>query len=293
MSMRTFDSAITFIIEAIKLARKAPAVIRRLVTGLLAWCMVIAVTGGCALGLAVWLVPGGFMLQITGGILGALMLAALFAAGRLYQPAACRVYGDLLQDQVPEQTAWRAALRQHGVDSLLLEIAGPLISLQGRRNGHKSGQTPPPEAAWSQARYLVTPVASLENLKLKDSVLRVSQMVNDHLPRLAPAVLGVSQLTAIIAALAGVIGALLGASLGLGLAGLGGAAWQAAGAGIGVLLAGLLTGAGIAFRMLILAAYHTSLYVWAQRAGQARLAGSPDGVVIPPPLAAAFDHHVV
>jgi len=291
--MRALESAITFIIEAINLAKKSPAVIRRLVTGPLAWYLAIAVTGGCALGLAVWLVPGGLLLQISGGILGALMLAALFAAGRLYQPAACRVYGDLLQDQVPEQTTWRAARRQHGVDSLLLEIAGPLISLHGRRNGHKSGQTPPPEAAWSQARYLVTPVASLENLKLKDSALRVSQMVNDHLPRVAPALLGVNQLAAIIAALAGVIGALLGASLGLGLASLGGPGWRAAGAGIGVFLAGLLTGAGIAFKMVILAAYHTSLYVWAQRAGQARLAGSPDGVVIPPPLAAAFDHRVV
>jgi len=291
--MQAFESAITFIIETINLARKSPAVIRMLVTGLLAWCAVIAITGGSAVGLAIWLVPGGLLAQISGGILGALMLAALFAAGRIYQPAVCRVYGALLQDQLPEQTAWRATRRQHGVDSLLLDISGPLISLQRRRNGHKSEQTLAPEAAWMQARYLVTPVASLENLKLKDGVLHVSQMVNDHLPRVAPALLGVNQLTAIIAALAGLLGVLLGTSLGLGLASLGGAAWQAVGAGIGVLLAGLFTGTGIAFQMLILAAYHTSLYIWAQRAGQARLAGSLDGVVIPPPLAAAFDHRVV
>ncbi len=222
-------------------------------------------------------IPGWLLI----GLLCILLLAGQMACAELFSLMTIFLfYGHLAQGETDLKAA-RGALRRTWLDALILAAAGPGIALQ-RRLGHPSPlDAARPERAWLGAAYLVAPVMVIENLGLKASVRRTSQIVKDNLLRSSEHLLGVKAFNQLASILLGLAGFILGLLVGLALGGV-------IGAGAGIILASLFILAAINLAAFNRAAYHTCLYLWARRVEAVQQQSQAGEVLAPEMLTAAL-----
>jgi hypothetical protein len=189
-------------------------------------------------------------------------------------------YGSQAQPETNMKAAW-TVLRRAWFDALTLEMAGPVIALQQRLNSHTPLERAKPERAWLNAPYLIMPILSVENLGLKASLQRTSQMVTENLLRSGENLLGVKTFNRLAGGLLGIVGVILGI---LSKRFIGGVVGDC----VAIVLTSLFILAAEFLATFNHSAYTTCLYQWAQRVETAQKENQPGEAVAPEMLTAAL-----
>jgi len=148
------------------------------------------------------------------------------------------------------------------------------------------------EVLWTEASYLILPAMVIDDLNLKDGVLRVWEITKSNVLLIGISTVGVRTVAGLIGFIFGVTGAIIGFGVGYGIISM-----------IGTGAAGLIIGIGIGlgvmffFAFTLVAsvvssytgiAYHTCLYIWAREEEKAQAAGQSIHAAAPAPLAAVL-----
>jgi len=235
--------------------------------------------------------------QVVTGFLGILLLFAQLATGSLFSAMTIAlVHGYLGEGDGRMERAWHI-VRRDWLDILSLAAASTLVGIF-RRSSQKNGKVSAAgvlgsavESAWTEAAYLVLPAMIIEDIGLKNAILKVVQILREHLLLVGASWVGVRLVNAILGFLLGAAGLLSGLAVGLGISSLarGAPLATAIAIGLGVLIAGLFIMAAIAAGNYTSTAYHTCLYLWTRDVEEARQLGhSAEAVLAPAPLAAVL-----
>lgn len=294
--MENLKRGYSFLVQAWRMAQADPDLLRPSFYALLAG---LAIT---LLGLP-FIILSGMALgdrafgQVFTGFLGILLLFAQLAVGSVFSAMTVSlVNGYLAEGDGRLERAWQV-VRRDWLDILSLAAASTLVGLF-RRSAQKQGNARlagliggAAEAIWTEASFLVLPAMVIEDLNLKDAIVRVVQIVREHLLLVTGSWVGVRMVNALIGFLLGAAGVLSGLAAGLGIASLarGAPLVTAIAIGLGVLIASLFIMTAIAVTKYTSTAYHTCLYLWTRDVEQARQMGhSSESVLAPAPLAAAL-----
>jgi hypothetical protein len=191
-------------------------------------------------------------------------------------------------------------VRRDFFDILTLAAASTVVNMlrgaaqRNRRNSVVSSlarsATSLLQTLWTEAAFLVLPAMVIDDLNLKDSLLRVGKIAKDNLLLIGISTVGVRMVTGLIGFILGAIGFVIAFAIG------GGAAYLSGGSTV-ISIIGIVIGALIFFAFVVVAsifssytntAYHTCLYIWAREVELAKAQGSSVPVSAPAPLAAAL-----
>jgi hypothetical protein len=239
---------------------------------------------------------GGFVMFIIGGVFVFVqfVVAYVFSGMTVYL-----IYGFLSEGDGRMDKAW-AIVRRDFFDILTLAAASTVVNMlrgaaqRNRRNSIVSSlarsATSLLQTLWTEAAFLVLPAMVIDDLNLKDSLLRVGKIAKDNLLLIGISTVGVRMVTGLIGFILGAIGFVIAFAIG------GGAAYLSGGSTV-ISIIGIVIGALIFFAFVVVAsifssytntAYHTCLYIWAREVELAKAQGSSVPVSAPAPLAAAL-----
>lgn len=238
--------------------------------------------GGASL-LSLWLFPMGVVVMLIGvrpvgmiliGLFIILLLFGLFVWSEVTALETCRAFGDLIQVETqPESTVPTRDLT-HWQDVFLWVLVLPgltvirlfdQIFLPGRAEKY----------SWMAAYYLMLPVISLENLRLKEAEQRIDQLVIDRLIRFQPDLVKIRPVVGVIQWSLILGGIVLGFWVGLLMADplTAGLLSRLLAMAAAIAVAGLLALLGIWLSSFARACYYTTLYQWALNVESARRFG--------------------
>jgi hypothetical protein len=278
--MQNFRTGLAFFKQAWGTARRKPALFKPGLYSLLAG-FILTLFALIPIGLLIHFlgktIPG--MLLIGAGC--AFLLAGQLAFSQFFSlMTTYLVYSTQSQAEPSMKAAW-TVLRRAWFDTLTLSLAEPGIALQRRLSRAAPPNPAKPDRAWLSAAYLIVPVMVVENLGLKASLLRTSQMVTNNLLRSGENLLGVNAFNRLAGGLLEIAGIILGVLFGRFLGGL-------VGALTGIILVSLFILAAANLAAFSHSAYTTCLYQWAQRVEAAQQQNPPGEVLAPEMLAAAL-----
>lgn len=205
------------------------------------------------------------------------------------------IYGYLAEGDGRMDKAW-AIVRRDTLDIISLAGASTAVNLiksfvKGKgKSGGRNILAELIDTVWTEATYLVLPIMVIEDVNLKDGLVRATQIVKKNLLLVGISTVGVKAVTGLIGFLLGATGIALGIGVGLGIVSL-------ASASIFGLIAGISLGILVAMPFILIAtvvssytatAYHTCLYLWARDVERAQQSGQPADVSAPAPLAAVL-----
>jgi hypothetical protein len=209
------------------------------------------------------------------------------------------IYGYLTRGDGRMNEAW-AIVRRDFFDILTLAAVSTAVNLlrsAGQRNRNRGVASNIVRAAsgllallWTEAAYLILPAMVIDDLNLKDGVIRVGKIVKENLLLVGISTVGVRAVTGTINFIFGVIVFVIAGSIGGGSVYLSGGNIAVSAIGIAVGLIIFFTYVMIAslFTAYTSTAYHTCLYLWARDVETAKAEGSSVQIVAPAPLAAAL-----
>jgi hypothetical protein len=242
--------------------------------------------GGISLTI-LWFVPLGAVVVFLGlsplgialmGSISVLLLFSLLVWGEVVGLETCRAFNGLIQGDPaqPEPEMQRRQFRRwQDVFVWVLSLPG-LEVIHLLRKIFRSQMAA--NLDWLGASYLMLPVLSLEDLSLREATIRIKQMLQDHLLRFHPDLVGISPVAGMTQWFLFLVGGLLGFLVGLVMADPLSAAMlsRLLAAAVGTILAGVLATLGIFFSSFSRACYYTTLYHWALGVETARTSGDPD-----------------
>jgi hypothetical protein len=201
----------------------------------------------------------------------------LFSAMTIYL-----IYGYLSEGDGVMSKAW-AIVRRDFFDILSLAAASTVVNIIKDMVKGKG-------KIWTEATYLVLPAMVIEDINLKDGLVRATQIIRRNLLLVGVSTVGVRLVTGLIGFLLGVTGIGLGFGVGFGLISLSnGATWGlVSGIGLGILIAMPFILIATVVSSYTTTAYHTCLYLWARDVERAQAAGQTGQVAAPGPLAAVL-----
>ncbi len=279
-----------FLIQAWRMARTDPDLFKPSVYTLLAG-LIFLIIGLIPIAGSVLLFSGRTYGQVVTGFFAALLFLSMICAGSILSAMnVYLVYGYLAEGDGRVKGAWDF-IRRNWLDLLGLSVAALTTDLMGwavqrwrapgaaaakrhtARAGGTSGHADPAsdassaqESIWSQAALLALPAMVIEDLSLKDGLLRGRQIMRDRLLPIDPGFIGLRPFNLLAGLILGALG--IAAGLGVGLK-LVLAANKVSLGVIGGLAAGLLIGSVFLMAAVVLAgftsrAYQTCLYLWAR-----------------------------
>jgi hypothetical protein len=297
--MESFSRGWSFLKQAWSMAFKDKDLLKPSIYALIAG-MIVSVIGIVPLAIGYFILGdrgvGGFVMFIIGGVFVFVqfVVAYVFSGMTVYL-----IYGYLSEGDGRMDKAW-AIVRRDFFDILTLAAASTVVNMlrsaaqRNRRNSVVSSlarsATGLLETLWTEAAFLILPAMVIDDLNLKDSLLRVGKIAKENLLLIGISTVGVRIVTGLISFVVGAIGFVIAFAIG------GGAAYLSGGSTV-ISIIGIVIGALIFFAFVVVAsifssytntAYHTCLYIWAREVELAKAQGSSVPVSAPAPLAAAL-----
>ena len=292
--MQRLTNALRFIDFSIRMALKYEALQKP-------W-MVLSLSAGVLT--ALWLLPLGLLIRWLGswpivwvlvGVIILLYVGYLRILGEITALRTAQIFSGLINggegaafDESP-----MAVFNTHGGDVLLYMLAAPGLNLllAFQELFSKPSQT---ALTWKKAHPLIPPIIALEDLNLKGAIEAVKAIVTENLLRFQPGYLPVGGVARVVEWGLILIGFTIGGVLSAKIAEpLFAASWRSFFAvGTGLVAAGILSVAGIAFSSYSRSCYHTVLHTWACKVQAVQ--GTPGAAVAAPPeiLSAAMTKNV-
>ncbi len=259
----------------------------------------------------IFLIPiigGGFIFgtdntvgQVVMGVFGVVLVFAQYTVGYIFSAMTIYlVYGYLAEGDGVMSKAWKIVGREwwHILSLAAASTAVNVIKNAVRGKGRSSGRNMLAgliNTVWTEASFLLLPAMVIEDMNLKNALVRVGHIVKDNLLLIGISTVGVKAVNGLIGFLLGAVGIALGFGAGFGIVSLTNAttfatAGLVGGIGIGVVLAGIFIMVATVVTSYTNTAYHTCLYLWARdvEKAQAGNAGIPVNVPAPAPLAAVL-----
>jgi hypothetical protein len=296
--MNTIRRGFGFLSQAVGMAAKDPDLLKPSIYAFLVG-IVVTVLAAIPILIVTFLLGDQNLGKIVIFLLGAAMLFIQYAVTYLFAGMTVRlVYDYLTAGDGRMDQAW-ATVRRDFFDILALAAASTLVKLveniirgqRGKRNLFGEMIAGLLDTVWTVATYFVLPAMVLEDLSLGQALKRATQIIKNNLLLVAVTEIGVGTVVGLI----GFALFVLAVGLGGGLFYLIGALSQwtttgiLVGAGIGILLAGLMIAAVTVLSSYVTTAYHTCLFLWARQVEEARARGAADSTVpAPAPLAAVI-----
>lgn len=224
----------------------------------------------------VWVLIGGFFL---------LYLLSLLIVGEVTALRTAQIFASLIRDDGDQGfESPRAIYRTSWLDILLYLLSLPGLTLMLGFQALTSGSSRPNQG-WRKAHPLIPPMIALDGFELRESIARLKEFIAKNYLKFQPGYLpvrriarGVQWLLIVLGVVAGVFSATLIADP------LTAGNWRAFFAsGVGLVVAGVFSTAGIAFSTYFRTCYHTALYVWALDVQHAQ-AGSGGRSASPPEI---------
>ena len=245
-------------------------------------------------------IGGGQIGNIIMGILGAILMFIQFVVTYVFSAMTIRlIYGYLTTGDGHMDEAW-AIVRRDFFDILTLAAVSTLVGmLRSMANNNRKNNVFGSilrtvlrafEALWTEAALLVLPAMVIDDMNLKDGLVRIVKITKENLLLIGISTIGVRWVTGLISSIFGIIGFAIAFAIG------GGAAYLSGGS-TAVSIIGIVIGALIFFAFVMIAsifssytntAYHTCLYIWARDVETAKVEGSSVQVRAPAPLAAVL-----
>jgi hypothetical protein len=230
-------------------------------------------------------------------ILGVLLVFAQYATGYIFSAMTIYlIYGFLAEGDGVMEKAW-AIVRREWLNILSLAAASTAVNLlksvvQGRgRSAGRNVLAGLINTVWTEAAFLILPAMVIEDINLKNALLRAGQIIKDNLLLVGLSTVGVRAVNGLIGFLLGAAGIALGFGAGLGIVSVAGATTLplVGGIGLGVVIAGIFIMVATVITSYTSTAYHTCLYLWARDVEKARATGGQVQIQAPAPLAAVLN----
>jgi hypothetical protein len=186
------------------------------------------------------------------GILGGLLLFAQLACGELSALViAYRFHRHFVQTDGEAEKAL-VLLRRSGLDWLIFVTASPVVKFQLWQKQRQPNGISPGEA-WRQATFLLMPLVVIEKLNLKDSLGRITQLLDQKMLKSNDRIFGVYAVNWLVYAVLGIVAAVIGLVVARTIHGVTGAC-------LAIFLASLFSLLAITWTAFNRAAYQTCLY---------------------------------
>lgn len=240
---------------------------------------------------------GNIVLFVMGGILMFIQFVVTYVfSGMTIQ----LVYSYITKGDGRMSDAWNI-VRRDFFDIVTLAAVSTAVGLlrqaaqRNRRGGMAASMmrsaTSLLETLWTEASFLVLPAMVLDDLNLKDSVLRAGKIIKENFLLVGISTIGVRFVTGTISFGIGVIAFVIAFAIGGGLTFI-------SGGNATLSILGIVLGALFFFSVVMLlnvfssytsTAYHTCLYIWARDVEKATAEGRvANQVLAPAPLAAVL-----
>lgn len=262
--------------------------------------MIVSVIGVIPIALVAFLFGGSQAGNIAMGVLGAGLVFVQFMVTYLFSGmTAYLIFGYLSEGDGRMDKAW-AIVRRDFFDILTLAAASTVVNmLKNAANRNRRGRLASGlvrgaanlfQVLWTEASYLILPAMVIDDLNLKEGMMRVLKITKENLLLVGISAVGVRLVTGLIGFVLGIGGFLLGLAVG------GGAVYAAGGINF-LSVVGIVLGALVFFTFVVVAsvvssytsiAYHTCLYIWARDVEKSQAAGQNIAVAAPAPLAAVL-----
>jgi hypothetical protein len=298
MFMESFSRGWSFLQQAWQMAFKDRDLLKPSLYALLVG-MIVSVIGIIPIAILAFLFGGSQVGNIVIGILGAILVFAQFVVSYVFSAMTVYlIYGYLAEGDGRMDKAW-GVVRRDFLDILMLAAASTVVNLirnaaqrrgGGLAAGLARGATNVLQALWTEASYLILPAMVIDDLNLKDGMIRILKITKENLLLIGISTVGVRWVTGLIGFGLGLVGFVIAFAIGGGLA-------YVSGGSTVISVIGIAIGALIFFAFVMVAsvissytstAYHTCLYIWAREVEKAQFAGQPIRVSAPAPLAAVL-----
>jgi hypothetical protein len=295
--MQSFSRGWSFLKQAWQMAFKDKDLIKPTIYSLIAGIIVSIIF--------IPLMAGGWFLfgqnntvgQVVTYILGAVMIFVQFTVGYIFSAMTVYlIYGFLAEGDGRMDKAW-AVVKRDFLDLLSLAGASTLVNLfknaiKGKgRSGARNFLAGLVDTVWTEAAFLLLPAMVIEDINLKDALIRVGNIIKNNLLLVGISTVGVKAVNGLIGFLLGFLGIGLGLGSAYGIIAITGTQntlGLIGGISLGVIIAGIFIMVATVITSYTATAYHTCLYLWARDAEKAAAAGSTAQVQAPPPLVAVL-----
>lgn len=296
--MESFSRGWSFLKQAWAMAFKDKDLLKPSVYALIVG-MIVSVIGIIPIIIAAVALGDNQIGRIIIGVLGAIMMFVQFVVTYVFSGMTIYlIYGYLTEGDGRMEKAW-AIVRRDFFDIVTLAAVSTAVGLlrnaaQRNRRGVvgnlANAATGLLQTLWTEAAYLILPAMVIDDLNLKDGVLRAGKIVKENLLLISISTVGVRFLTGLIGFVFGVIGFVIALAIGGGLAYVsnGNTIITVVGIAIGVLFFFTVVMLATLFSSYTNTAYHTCLYIWARNVEVAQAEGRSIQVPAPAPLAAAL-----
>ena len=298
--MQSFSRGWSFLKQAWSMAFKDKDLLKPSVYALIVG-MIVSVIGLIPI-IIVAIIMGDTQLgNIIMFVLGAILMFVQFVITYVFSGMTVHlIYGYLTKGDGKMSEAWDI-VRRDFFDILTLAAISTVVGLlrqaaQNNRNRGVAGNlaraaTGVLQVLWTEAAALILPAMIIDNLNLKDSAIRIGNIVKENLLLIGITTVGVGWVTGFISIIVGGITLVIAIAIGAGLS-------FASGGSTAITVVGIVTGALIFFTVVMLlsifssytkTAYHTCLYIWTRDVEKATEEGRvASQVQAPAPLAAVL-----
>ncbi len=229
-------------------------------------------------------------------VFGAVLIFAQYTVGYIFSAMTIYlVYGFLAEGDGVMSKAWAIVKREwwHILSLAAASTAVSLLKSAVRGKGRSGGRNMLAgliDTVWTEAAFLILPAMVIEDMNLKNALLRVGHIVKNNLLLVGISTVGVRAVNGLIGFLLGAVGIALGFGAGFGIVSLTTSTTLAtfglvSGIGLGVILAGIFIMFATVVTSYTSTAYHTCLYLWARDVEKAQASGGSMQVQAPAPLA--------
>lgn len=238
--------------------------------------------------------------QVVMGAFGVVLVFAQYTVGYIFSAMTIYlVYGYLAEGDGVMSKAWAIVGKEwwHILSLAAASTAVNVIKNAVRGKGRSTGRNMLSgliDTVWTEASFLILPAMVIENMNLKNALIRVGHIVKNNLLLVGISTVGVRAVNGLIGFLLGGLGIALGFGAGFGIVSLTNATTLATvglvgGIGIGVVLAAIFIMVATVITSYTNTAYHTCLYLWARDVEKAQASGGIQvAVPAPAPLAAVL-----
>jgi hypothetical protein len=294
--MNSFSRGWSFLKEAWQMAVKDRDLIKPSIYSLFAGLIVSVIFLIPIIGAAFIFGNDNTVGQVLMFVFGAVLIFVQYTVGYIFSAMTIYlVYGYLAEGDGVMSKAW-AIVRREWWHILSLAAASTAVSLlksaiRGKgRSGGRNMLAGLVDTVWTEAAFLILPAMVIEDMNLKNALLRAGHIVKNNLLLVGISTVGVRAVNGLIGFLLGAVGIALGFGAGFGIVSLTTSTTLAtfglvSGIGLGVILAGIFIMFATVVTSYTSTAYHTCLYLWARDVEKAQASGGSMQVQAPAPLA--------
>ncbi len=214
------------------------------------------------------------------------------------------IYGYLAEGDGRMDKAW-ANVRREFWNIIGLAAVSALVNIVTREMRNNRNRRAPVgmlggllagllQTVWTEASYLILPAMMIEDLNLVDGVKRASHIIKENLLLVGVSTVGVRWVTGAISFVLGLIGLIIGVTMGGTLIAVFGTSTPAlvVGIGLGALVFFAFVMVASVINSYTMTAYNTGLFLWARDGEKARTESQGEPIAVqlpaPAPLAAVF-----